>query len=180
MAGTSAILADPSPTELSELVSSFNGPMKRLIVHQDPRPVAGEGFMLASGEDGAIDDFRGTVLVVNFWATWCGPCVKEMPSLDRLQGHFDKEDVLVLGVATGRNPPAKVEAFLEENGIASMTIAYDPKASFSGANSVISIPVTVIADQQGNEVARFLGDTEWDSEEAVELLRWLAGTSGAD
>ena len=154
--------------------------MKRLIVHQGPRPVAGQGFTLASGKEGAISDFRGTVLVVNFWATWCGPCVKEMPSLDRLQVHFDKEDVLVLGVATGRNPPTKVEAFLEENGIASLTIAYDPNASFSGASSVISIPVTMIVDRQGNEVARFLGDTEWDSDEAVELLGWLASESEAD
>ena len=149
------------------------GDMIRLIVHDQPQPVPDIEVVGESGGT-TIGDFGGSVIVLNFWATWCAPCIKEMPSLDRLQQSFDPEDVRVLAVATGRNSVPKVERFLEENDIRTLQILYDRRTQLSGAMSVISIPVTVLIDRNGFEVARFIGDTEWDSEEAIRVIEVLA------
>ena len=149
------------------------GDMNRLIVHDQPRAVPDIEIVGASGGT-TIGDFGGSVIVLNFWATWCAPCIKEMPSLDRLQQSFDPKDVQVLAVATGRNSVPKVERFLEENDIGTLQILYDRKTKLSGALSVISIPVTVLIDRDGFEVARFIGDTEWDSPEAIRVIEVLA------
>lgn len=149
------------------------GDMNRLIVHDQPQPVPDIEVVGESGGT-TIGDFDGSVIVLNFWATWCAPCIKEMPSLDRLQQSFDPEDVRVLAVATGRNSVPKVERFLEENDIRTLQILYDRRTKLSGAMSVISIPVTVLIDRDGFEVARFIGDTEWDSEEAIRVIEVLA------
>ena len=149
------------------------GDMIRLIVHDQPQPVPDIEVVGESGGT-TIGDFDGSVIVLNFWATWCAPCIKEMPSLDRLQQSFDPEDVRVLAVATGRNSVPKVERFLEENDIRTLQILYDRRTKLSGAMSVISIPVTVLIDRNGFEVARFIGDTEWDSEEAIRVIEVLA------
>ena len=149
------------------------GDMNRLIVHDQPRAVPEIEIVGATGET-TIGDFSGSVVVLNFWATWCAPCIKEMPSLDRLQQSFDPKDVRVLAVATGRHSVPKVERFLEQNDIRTLQILYDRKTKLSGALSVISIPVTVLIDRNGFEVARFIGDTEWDSAEAIRVIEVLA------
>ncbi len=151
-----------------------DGNMNRLIVHDEPSLVPDVAFTNWSGEAMTIRDFEGRALVVNFWATWCGPCAKEMPSLYRLQQQFNRESVLVLAVASGRNPPDKVEHFLRKHEVEELTVVFDQLAKFSGANSVRSLPVTLLVDRQGYEVARYLGDTEWDTWEALRAVSMLA------
>ncbi len=172
MAGAiSAAAGTIDPDALRQL---REGDMNRLIVHDQPRAVPEIEVVGASGETTTIGDFGGSVVVLNFWATWCAPCIKEMPSLDRLQQTFDPEDVRVLAVATGRHSVPKVERFLEQNDIRTLQILYDRKTKMSGALSVISIPVTVLIDRNGFEVARFIGDTEWDSAESIRVIEVLA------
>ena len=177
LTGAGAILAGPGTVEPEILNQAREGDMKRLIVHDQPRKVHEVEITDASGKSATIGDFSGSVVVLNFWATWCAPCIKEMPSLDRLQQSFDPADVTVVAVATGRNSVAKVENFLEENDIRSLMILYDRKTRLSGAMSVISIPVTVLIDRNGAEVARFIGDTTWDSDEAIKVIKILAETN---
>ncbi len=147
--------------------------LKRLIVHDEPVTVTGTPFADETGGEVAIGDFAGSILVVNFWATWCPPCLKEMPSLDRLQMAFDPAELRVMAVATGRNPKSKVDKFISENEITALSVYYDEKARLSGKMSIISIPVTVIIDRNGLEIARFIGDTEWDSPAAIEMMEFL-------
>ena len=155
-------------------MSVREGNMERLVVHEEPSLVPDVEFTSRSGESMTIGDFEGRALVVNFWATWCGPCVKEMPSLNRLQQQFNRESVLVLAVAAGRNPPDKVDNFLRKYELEELTVVFDQKATFSHANSVFSIPVTLLVDRQGYELARFFGDTEWDTREAINAVGVLA------
>ncbi len=171
---TGAISGNAGTVDTETLKLAREGSMKRLIVHDQPKEVPGIAISDASGEPAIIGDFDGTIVVLNFWATWCAPCVKEMPSLDRLQTEFDPDHVSVVAVAAGRNPVPKVEKFLQDNGIHALTILYDKDTRLSRAMSVVSIPVTVLIDRNGREVARFIGDTEWDSEEAVQLIGLLA------
>jgi thiol-disulfide isomerase/thioredoxin len=125
-------------------------------------------------EDGAgaphsLSQWQGQWVVLNFWATWCAPCRYEMPSLDRLQAAMP--EIAVLPVATGRNPVEAIEAFYAEAGVTHLPVLRDPKSELARNMAVLGLPVTVIVNPQGQEVARLIGDAEWDSTDAQAILR---------
>jgi thiol-disulfide isomerase/thioredoxin len=121
---------------------------------------------------------RGRWVVVNFWATWCAPCRREMPALDALARERGGDDLAVLAIATGRNAPEAIAAFREEAGIATLATYTDPKSELARAMGVPGLPVTVILDRDGDEIARLLGDADWNAPEARALIDYLAGLSG--
>jgi thiol-disulfide isomerase/thioredoxin len=116
--------------------------------------------------------WEGKWVVLNFWATWCAPCRQEMPSLDRLQAAMP--GIAVLPVATGRNSVAAIEKFYAEAGVANLPILRDPKSELARKMGVMGLPVTVILNPKGQEVARLIGDAEWDSASAKAVLAALA------
>lgn len=112
--------------------------------------------------------------MLNFWATWCAPCRKEMPSLDRLAA-TSGDSVAVVTVATGRNPPPAVKRFFEEIGVQNLPVLLDPKSALARKMGVFGLPLTVILNPEGQEVARLIGDAEWDSADARAMLDALIG-----
>ena len=129
--------------------------------------------------DATADNFEAEVLqksmqvpvLVDFWATWCAPCRQEMPSLDRLQAAMP--EIAVVPVATGRNAVAGIERFFSEVGIANLPILRDPKSELARGMGVMGLPVTVILNPEGQEVARLIGDAGWDSDSAKAILAAL-------
>ena len=115
--------------------------------------------------------WKGQVIVANFWATWCAPCRHEMPSLDRLQAAMP--EIAVVPVATGRNAVAGIQRFFEEEGIKNLPILRDPKSELARSMGVFGLPITVIVNPEGQEVARLIGDAEWDSDSAKAILAAL-------
>lgn len=162
------VLADDY-TPPAEIVA---GDMKKLTFHSAPRPVSDVPFQGADGEM-TLADYRGQVVVLNFWATWCAPCRAEMPSLDRLQQQRGGDDFQVLTIATGRNAPAAIDKFLAETGIRSLPRLTDPKMALARAFGVLGMPVTVLIDADGQQVARLIGDAEWDSPAALAVIDQL-------
>ena len=111
-------------------------------------------------------------MVLNFWATWCAPCRAEMPSLDRLQAAMP--EIAVVPVATGRNAVTQITKFYEEAAVKNLPVLRDPKSGLAHAMGVMGLPVTVILDPEGREVARLIGDAEWDSDSAkAGLAEWM-------
>ena len=145
--------------------------LKRLVVHSEPRETSATAFELADGAGTAsLEDYKGKVVLLNFWATWCAPCRKEMPQLAELQEEFGGENFEVLTIATGRNTPAGIKKFFDEAGITNLPRHQDPKQALARQMAVIGLPVTVILDRQGQEVARLLGDAEWNSDSAKAII----------
>jgi thiol-disulfide isomerase/thioredoxin len=136
-------------------------------------------FQDAAGNPVALADFRGQVVVLNLWATWCGPCRHEMPSLDRLQARLGGEGLEVVALSIDRGELAQIETFYDEVGIQQLKIYRDPKAAVSRALGAFGLPTTVVFDQEGREVGRLLGPAEWDSAEAIALLEALIAGAGA-
>jgi thiol-disulfide isomerase/thioredoxin len=117
----------------------------------------------AAGAQHSLKDFTGKVILVNFWATWCPPCRKEMPSLDRLQARLGGPDFAVVPISLDRGGMDKVQSFLKENGIRNLTPYLDPDAKSMALFGFPGLPTSILIDADGKEVARLIGGAEWDS-----------------
>lgn len=157
--------ANPAAADVAAL---REGDMKKLMLQEVP--VAVPEAVLLDAEDGehALADYRGKWVVLNFWATWCAPCRREMPSLERLQAAMP--EIAIVPVATGRNAVEGIRRFFDEAGVKSLPILRDPQSQLAHAMGVMGLPVTVILNPEGQEVARLMGDAEWDSDSAKAVL----------
>ena len=127
-------------------------------------------FLDGDGNERTLSDFQGRVIVLNLWATWCAPCRKEMPSLDRLQASLGSDDFDVIALAVDRGDLTKVLNFYDEVGIENLAIYHDSTAKAGRTLRAPGLPTTLIIDREGKEVGRVLGDAEWDGEDVVTLL----------
>lgn len=130
-------------------------------------------FRDLDGSAQSLGRFQGKWIVVNFWATWCAPCREEMPSLEALQAELGGEDFAVLTIASGRNPPPAIDKFFAEIGVETLPKLRDDRMALARAMGVMGLPVTVLIDREGNEVARLIGDADWASEPAKAVVRQL-------
>lgn len=172
-----ALCANPGLAD-TEIATLREGSLKKLVVHSAPKDVSPESFETFDGTPMALADFEGQVVVLNFWATWCAPCRKEMPALNALQEEFGGDDFQVVTVATGRQSPASVRRFFEEEGINALPKHRDPKQALARDMAVLGLPITVILNRDGQEIARLQGDAEWYSDSARAIVRTLIGPSG--
>jgi thiol-disulfide isomerase/thioredoxin len=144
-----------------------------LVVFKPPRPVPAIRFTDADGRAKTLQDFRGRVVLLDIWATWCGPCRKEMPALDRLGGKLGGADFIVLPVAIDRNGSAAVEPFYRALGIKRLGVYLDPLGRGTSALAVPGVPTTLLIDRDGRLLARKMGGASWDSPPMIALIRRL-------
>ena len=150
------------------------GSMKKLIFLADPKNVSQATFADPLGVEHQLSDWQGKYVAVNFWATWCAPCRKEMPSLDALQNEFGGDDFEVVTIATGRNTLPAIERFFAEVDIANLPVLLDPKQNLARDMAVLGLPITVILNREGLEIARLRGDADWYSDSARAIIAVLA------
>jgi len=123
------------------------------------------------GEDISLAEFRGVPVLVNLWASWCAPCIKELPTLEKLEGSHAVDGQLgVIGVSQDMAPKSSVDAFLAGRNIGRFAAFHDPEMGLSSALKVQTMPTSVLYDAQGREVWRYVGDLDWTGTEAAKLL----------
>lgn len=150
--------------------------LSKLVETTPPAPVPTVAFSDLDGGTHSLADWQGKVLLVNFWATWCAPCRDEMPSLDALQkARGGGDDFAVLTIAAGRNPPAAITKFFTEENITDLPTLTDERTELARAFGVMAMPVTILIDAEGREVARMTGDADWASPAAMALVDQLRG-----
>lgn len=147
--------------------------LEKLVPSTDAPALPETTFTDPDGGTHSFADYEGKVLLVNFWATWCAPCRKEMPSLDMLQSELGGDDFQVLTIATGRNAPSRIDAFYAETGVKNLPVLLDPKQQLARDMGVLGLPVSVLIDREGHEVARLLGDAEWSGPAAKDVITQL-------
>ncbi len=140
-----------------------------------PQPAPEAGFTDIDGKPVTLADFVGKPVVVNLWATWCQPCLKEMPSLDRLQQVLDGK-LVVAAVSEDRGAAQKVAEFVTGMGLKKLAVYLDPKSNLGHALGVRGLPTSIVIDKQGRVVGRVEGAAEWDTPAMLAVLKpFVAG-----
>jgi thiol-disulfide isomerase/thioredoxin len=138
-------------------------------------PVPALAFQDGAGAPRTLADWRGRVVLLNLWATWCVPCRKEMPALAELQDRLGSDKFEVVTVNIDTRDPDKPKAWLKDNGIVGLTYYADPSAkvfqALKAAGKAIGMPTTILIDANGCELASLAGPAEWGSEDAVSLVK---------
>ena len=142
-----------------------------------PLPAPADSFRNANGDQLALADFRGKLVLLNVWATWCGPCRQEMPSLNRLEAKLSSEGLVVLPISVDRGGGPVVAMYYYQEGIDHLGIYLDPNHVIEDRLKVSALPTTYIIDQEGRMVGALEGSTEWDSPEALALIRYYLKAS---
>lgn len=136
-------------------------------------------FTDAEGKPHTAADFAGKGLVINLWATWCPPCVAEMPALDRMAAALAQEEILVLPLSSDRGGTPVVQSFYERVRLQTLRIWLDPRGAAARALGARGLPTTVIVDRSGREAARLEGDAAWDTPEFMAAIRRLTARTPA-
>jgi thiol-disulfide isomerase/thioredoxin len=134
-------------------------------------PVPELPFTDGSGESITINAFRGRVVLINFWATWCAPCIEEMPALDRLQAKFKPEEFEIVAIALDRQGERVVRPFFDKLRLERMKLYLDASNISSRLMSVSAMPTSILVAKDGAELGRVLGPAKWDGREFERLVR---------
>jgi thiol-disulfide isomerase/thioredoxin len=167
----SASFKPPGAADLKEFKKAS---LEKLVVPAQPRPAPATVFTDGAGKSHTLADFKGQVVVMNLWATWCAPCKKEMPTLGKLQATYAAQPLKVLPISVDRDSDLNlVQAEMAANP--PLQVYRDPgyKLSFELEPRAEGYPTTVIYDKQGRERARLSGDADWSSPEAHGLVEAL-------
>ena len=135
--------------------------------------------VLVLDADESVVEFghKKDILVINFWATWCAPCKKEMPSLNALAKSMAYDDVRIITVASGRNSKQAIDSFFSENNLANLNKFRDPKGKMAMSYRVTALPTTVVIDPTGREIGRIIGDIDWNTADIRTFFRKLGATN---
>ena len=144
---------------------------KNFVVHEAPKPVPAINFEDIKRTSTSLGDFKGKVVVLNIWATWCVPCRREMPALDRLQAALGGPDFAVVPLSIDRGGIDTVTKFYGEIGIRNLPIYVDVSGNAVRELGAVGLPTTLILDRRGAEVGRVVGPAEWDAPEVAEFLK---------
>jgi thiol-disulfide isomerase/thioredoxin len=152
----------------------IHGEVAALTAATTPLKLPDLAFEDGSGAPKKLSDFRGKTVLLNLWATWCVPCRKEMPALDRLQAKLGGENFQVVAVNIDTRDPEKPKAFLTDAKLTKLDYFSDQKAKvFQDLKSIgraLGMPTSVLVDSKGCEIATIAGPAEWDSDDAVKLI----------
>jgi thiol-disulfide isomerase/thioredoxin len=146
-------------------------PEKNFVVHASPQPIPTIKFEDNQGQWRSLADFKGKTVVLNIWATWCVPCRREMPALDRLQVALGGPEFAVVAVSIDRGGLETVSKFYAEIGIRELPKYADTSGQIVRALSTVGLPTTLIVDRAGQEIGRVIGPAEWDAPEIAAFLR---------
>lgn len=174
-----AALAGLAGLMLASAASAGEPPLsEKFILRDNPKPLPPLQFADGEGRSRNIYDFHGRTILLNIWATWCIPCRKEMPALDRLQTELGRSDFEVVPLSIDRGGVDVVRKFYSEIGIQKLGIFLDASSGVSGKLGIAGLPTTLLVDGQTRELGRLIGPAEWDTPQNVELMKCVIAATG--
>ena len=156
----------------------FRGSLGPFQTQAKPAPMPALSFVDAEGKARSLDEFKGKIVLLNLWATWCGPCVEEMSSLDRLQARLAGEGFTVVALAMDKQGKPLVEPFLSKLGVKNLAMYLDTSGNATRALKARGLPTTFLIDREGREIGRLEGAASWDSDAAAAFLSYWRDGGG--
>ncbi len=157
----------PAETTMQSPGSRLSAFVKKAV----PEALADVAFLGPDGQPAKLSDFKGKMILLNLWATWCAPCRKEMPALDRLQKTLGSDKFEVVALAVDRLGAAAAKKFLDEIKVESLKLYVDPTAKAGTALKALGLPTTILIDKEGRELGRMAGPAEWDDDKSKALIQ---------
>jgi len=145
--------------------------LKNLVLIKNPKLYEDVIFMDINQKNVNLDDFKGKLVILNFWATWCAPCKEEMPSLDALQSNIKLSNLKIFPINIGQEDISKSEFFFKELNIKNLNIYIDTPITLAKKFSLRGVPTTIIFNKEGKEFARIIGSIDFSDEKFVNWLK---------
>ena len=170
----------PAPVEIPDRVTRAlaTGTLAAFVVHPEARPVAEISFEDGEGTPLSLAQWKGRIVLVNLWATWCAPCRKEMPELAELQERLGSEDFEVVAISLDRLGAEVARPFLQDVGAEALKLYLDPTTKALTAFKAVGLPASMLIDRSGREVGRMFGPADWASPEALRLIETAIAAGG--
>jgi len=173
LAGGLAFLALPALADVGP--DLLKGTIAKFELAKAPKPLPDLEFLDADDKPVTFADFKGKAVLINFWATWCAPCVKEMPSLDRLQAEMGKDKFVVLPLSLDGPSRPKVAPFYKDKNLVNLGVYFDKGRKVMQKLEISILPTSILVDPAGRELGRLEGEADWEKPEAVALMKAAAG-----
>jgi len=162
------------------LLTLFNGPalaagpLSKIAITPQAERSAAPGFVAErlDGGKSALNDFKGKVVLLNFWATWCMPCRQEMPSMETLRQKYNEKDLLVVAISIDEGTKSQVASFIKRLKLG-FPVLLDPEGEVSALYKVSGLPASYLIDRDGKLISRIVGSEDWASAEAFSLMDTL-------
>lgn len=174
MTAAALIYKSRLPTDSAVTPGTLTAPSKPATafkLHKQPRVLESFKFVNGEWQAASLEDFLGKVVLLNMWATWCGPCRAEMPTLDRLQATLGGRDFEVVALSIDEGGIPVVKKFYEELGLKSLRIYVDPTLKAPITLKALGVPTTLLINREGKEIGRYAGPAEWDSPTIISIIR---------
>lgn len=178
------LLAVTTTTLIGLSIRSSNQKLARtgsvFAMNSQPRDLPDVSFVDGKEQVTTLQDFRGKIVLLNVWATWCPPCRKEMPTLDRLQSKLGGPDFEVVALSIDQGGASVVKSFYEDENIRALQIYIDKSSDAMTTLGIAAIPATLLIDREGREIGRKIGPAEWDSPEIITLIQAYLAPSASN
>ena len=145
-------------------------PLNNLVINEIPQPISPVIFKDYSGNELNLKNYHGKLIIVNFWATWCAPCKKEMPSLDRLYQNNNFQNLEIFAINVEETNIQKAKNFFVDLDIKKLEIFFDFNLNFVKEFKLRGVPTTVLINKKGEEFARIIGEVDFQNKKFV---KWL-------
>ena len=142
---------------------------KNVVIYDNPKPIENIKFKDFNLQDVDLSENKGKIMILNFWATWCAPCKKEMPSLSRLAK--DMPELKIFAINMEKPNQTKAKKFLDDLNIDNLDIYFDPKFNLAKKFKMRGLPTTILIDKNGNEFARIIGEIDFDTKDFKKIIR---------
>ena len=148
----------------------------RKFIFSEKTEVLPKPLILDANENLVEIGYDEDILIINFWATWCAPCKKEMPSLNSLAQNMKYEDIQIITIASGRNSKEAIDGFFDDNNLVNLKKYRDPRGRIAVKYGVTALPTTVVINPTGLEIGRIIGDIDWDTADVRSFFKKLLET----
>ena len=155
---------------ISEVIAVESVNIKNLVVNKELKTYENITFLDSDKKIIKLSDYKGNIVLLNFWATWCAPCKEEMPSLDNLKAKYNSDSIKIFPINIGKENQKKINKFFNDLNIKNLKIYFDNPKTLAKDLSLRGVPTTVFFNKEGKEFARIIGSTDFNDEQ---FLKWI-------